>query len=139
MLEDDTIIKTIETIPYQELKGSRDLMLRVRRRDLYQFCNEYAVQRKNWRSTRKSLHKIDRVPMYPMHVLGKQCLFGHLRVTLAGEQKSYVRALVFQVGVISEAFMNFQWKTYGTSSCDTEELQVRENKGTTLKDMELQK
>ncbi|KAL8043894.1 hypothetical protein ABFX02_08G012600 [Erythranthe guttata] len=40
---DDTIIKTIETAPDDELKESRDLILRIRRRDLYQFCNEYAV------------------------------------------------------------------------------------------------
>ncbi|XP_071913044.1 uncharacterized protein [Coffea arabica] len=40
---DDTIIKTIETAPDQELKESRDLILRIRRRNLYQFCNEYAV------------------------------------------------------------------------------------------------
>ncbi|XP_059449741.1 uncharacterized protein LOC132180800 isoform X2 [Corylus avellana] len=40
---DDTIIKTIETAPNQELKESRDLILRIRRRNLYQFCNEYAV------------------------------------------------------------------------------------------------
>ncbi|CAK9162810.1 unnamed protein product [Ilex paraguariensis] len=42
---DDTIIKTIETAPDQELRESRDLILRIRRRDLYQFCNEYAVPR----------------------------------------------------------------------------------------------
>ncbi|KAL6994326.1 hypothetical protein U1Q18_012433, partial [Sarracenia purpurea var. burkii] len=40
---DDTIIKTIETAPDQELREARDLILRIRRRDLYQFCNEYAV------------------------------------------------------------------------------------------------
>ncbi|KAK7266124.1 hypothetical protein RIF29_18764 [Crotalaria pallida] len=40
---DDTIIKTIETAPSQELKEARELILRIRRRNLYQFCNEYAV------------------------------------------------------------------------------------------------
>lgn len=40
---DDTILKTIETAPDEELKESRNLILRIRRRDLYQFCNEYAV------------------------------------------------------------------------------------------------
>ncbi|MED6148253.1 hypothetical protein PIB30_051387 [Stylosanthes scabra] len=40
---DDTIIKTIETAPSQELKESRELIQRIRRRNLYQFCNEYAV------------------------------------------------------------------------------------------------
>ncbi|XP_057447469.1 uncharacterized protein LOC130739233 isoform X2 [Lotus japonicus] len=42
---DDTIVKTIETAPCPELKEARDLILRIRRRDLYQFCNEYAVPR----------------------------------------------------------------------------------------------
>ncbi|XP_022739801.1 deoxynucleoside triphosphate triphosphohydrolase SAMHD1 homolog isoform X2 [Durio zibethinus] len=40
---DDTIIKTIETAPDEELKESRDLILRIHRRNLYQFCNEYSV------------------------------------------------------------------------------------------------
>ncbi|KAF8378298.1 hypothetical protein HHK36_029637 [Tetracentron sinense] len=40
---DDTILKTIVTTPNQELRESRDLILRIHRRDLYQFCNEYAV------------------------------------------------------------------------------------------------
>ncbi|KAG4395674.1 hypothetical protein AAZX31_19G009000 [Glycine max] len=40
---DDTIIKTIETTPNQELKEARELILRIRRRKLYQFCNEYPV------------------------------------------------------------------------------------------------
>lgn len=33
---DDTILKTIETAPDEELKESRNLILRIRRRDLYQ-------------------------------------------------------------------------------------------------------
>ncbi|CAA7402237.1 unnamed protein product [Spirodela intermedia] len=40
---DDTIIKTIETAPNPELQESRDLIRRIRRRELYQFCNEFAV------------------------------------------------------------------------------------------------
>ncbi|KAI9078055.1 hypothetical protein K1719_039980 [Acacia pycnantha] len=40
---DDTIIKTIETSPDIELKEARELIMRLRRRNLYQFCNEYAV------------------------------------------------------------------------------------------------
>ncbi|XP_043807198.1 deoxynucleoside triphosphate triphosphohydrolase SAMHD1 homolog isoform X2 [Manihot esculenta] len=42
---DDTIIKTIETAPDEQLRESRELILRIRRRNLYQFCNEYAVPR----------------------------------------------------------------------------------------------
>ncbi|KAJ6845483.1 deoxynucleoside triphosphate triphosphohydrolase SAMHD1-like protein [Iris pallida] len=40
---DDTIIKNIETSTDVQLKESREIILRIRRRDLYQFCNEYSV------------------------------------------------------------------------------------------------
>ncbi|XP_018478010.1 uncharacterized protein LOC108849016 isoform X2 [Raphanus sativus] len=40
---DDTILKTIEIAPDSELAEAKELILRVRRRQLYQFCNEYAV------------------------------------------------------------------------------------------------
>ncbi|TKY69852.1 Deoxynucleoside triphosphate triphosphohydrolase SAMHD1-like [Spatholobus suberectus] len=40
---DDSILKTIESSSQQELKESRDLIQRIRRRDLYQFCNEFSV------------------------------------------------------------------------------------------------
>ncbi|XP_027362816.1 deoxynucleoside triphosphate triphosphohydrolase SAMHD1 homolog [Abrus precatorius] len=40
---DDSILKTIESSSQQELKESRDLIMRIRRRDLYQFCNEFSV------------------------------------------------------------------------------------------------
>ncbi|KAL6983682.1 hypothetical protein U1Q18_017060 [Sarracenia purpurea var. burkii] len=44
---DDSIIKNIEISSNQELKESRDLIMRVRRRDLYQFCNEFSVPKEN--------------------------------------------------------------------------------------------
>lgn len=40
---DDSILKTIESSSQQELKESRDLIQRIRRRDLYQYCNEFSV------------------------------------------------------------------------------------------------
>lgn len=40
---DDSILKKIETSSKQELKEARDLVRRIRRRDLYQFCNEFSV------------------------------------------------------------------------------------------------
>ncbi|KAJ3694339.1 hypothetical protein LUZ60_009819 [Juncus effusus] len=40
---DDTVVKTIETSHKRQLQESRDILLRIRRRDLYRFCNEYAV------------------------------------------------------------------------------------------------
>ncbi|WCJ44814.1 hypothetical protein M5689_025465 [Euphorbia peplus] len=40
---DDSILKMIETNSSDELKEAKDLILRIRRRDLYQFCNEFSV------------------------------------------------------------------------------------------------
>ncbi|RDY05545.1 Deoxynucleoside triphosphate triphosphohydrolase SAMHD1-like protein, partial [Mucuna pruriens] len=40
---DDSILKTIESSSQQELKESRDLIQRIRRRNLYQYCNEFSV------------------------------------------------------------------------------------------------
>ncbi|KAF5741064.1 deoxynucleoside triphosphate triphosphohydrolase SAMHD1 isoform X5 [Tripterygium wilfordii] len=40
---DDSILKSIEISHDQALKEARDLILRIRRRDLYQFCNEFSV------------------------------------------------------------------------------------------------
>ncbi|OMO52792.1 hypothetical protein COLO4_36968 [Corchorus olitorius] len=44
---DDSILKQIETSDKQELKDARDLILRIRRRDLYRYCNEYIVPKDN--------------------------------------------------------------------------------------------
>ncbi|XP_057984214.1 uncharacterized protein LOC131168637 [Malania oleifera] len=44
---DDSILKAIETAQDPELKESRDLIRRIRRRDLYQFCNELTVPKDN--------------------------------------------------------------------------------------------
>lgn len=40
---DDFVLKAIETAPDEGLKEARTLILRMRRRDLYQYCNEYSV------------------------------------------------------------------------------------------------
>ncbi|XP_015578616.1 deoxynucleoside triphosphate triphosphohydrolase SAMHD1 homolog isoform X1 [Ricinus communis] len=40
---DDSILKVVETNPAKELKEARELIQRIRRRDLYQFCNEFSV------------------------------------------------------------------------------------------------
>ncbi|KAJ7523616.1 hypothetical protein O6H91_18G055800 [Diphasiastrum complanatum] len=42
---DDSILKIIETAEDQELKEAQELVLRIKRRKLYRFCNEYAVPR----------------------------------------------------------------------------------------------
>ncbi|KAF3431286.1 hypothetical protein FNV43_RR26016 [Rhamnella rubrinervis] len=40
---DDSILRMIEVSPDPELQESKDLVQRIRRRDLYQFCNEFSV------------------------------------------------------------------------------------------------
>ncbi|KAJ4974251.1 hypothetical protein NE237_007425 [Protea cynaroides] len=40
---DDTIIKRIEIDTSNELRDSRNLIQRIRRRDLYQYCNQFVV------------------------------------------------------------------------------------------------
>ncbi|AES96200.2 deoxynucleoside triphosphate triphosphohydrolase SAMHD1 homolog [Medicago truncatula] len=40
---DDSVLKTIECSSNHELEESRKLVLRIRRRDLYQLCNEFSV------------------------------------------------------------------------------------------------
>uniref|UniRef100_A0A2P2IPZ0 Deoxynucleoside triphosphate triphosphohydrolase SAMHD1 homolog n=1 Tax=Rhizophora mucronata TaxID=61149 RepID=A0A2P2IPZ0_RHIMU len=40
---DDSILKSIETAHDPDLREARDLILRIRRRDLYKYCNEFAV------------------------------------------------------------------------------------------------
>ncbi|GJN06059.1 hypothetical protein PR202_ga23744 [Eleusine coracana subsp. coracana] len=42
---DDTIIKSIETAPNSGLKKSKEIIQRIRRRELYKFCNQYSVPR----------------------------------------------------------------------------------------------
>ncbi|XP_051222405.1 uncharacterized protein [Lolium perenne] len=40
---DDTIVKSIETAPNDELKKAKEIIQRIRRRQLYKFCNQYSV------------------------------------------------------------------------------------------------
>ncbi|XP_066305950.1 uncharacterized protein [Miscanthus floridulus] len=40
---DDTIIKSIETAPNNELEKAKEIIQRIRRRELYKFCNQYSV------------------------------------------------------------------------------------------------
>ncbi|XP_024031398.1 deoxynucleoside triphosphate triphosphohydrolase SAMHD1 homolog isoform X2 [Morus notabilis] len=150
---DDTIIKTIETAPDQELKEARDLILRIRRRNLYQFVNEYAVPKdrlENFKNvTAQDIVcsqknggvilreedvavtnvKIDLTrgrnnPLESIHFFKdyesdeKFCIpderISHLLPT--SYQDMIVRVYAKKpelVGAISEAFENFQLRTYG--------------------------
>lgn len=150
---DDTIIKAIETAPDQELKEAKDLILRIRRRDLYQFCNEYAVpkhkvehfkdvtaqdiicsQKSGGVNLREedvgvSNVKIDltRGKHNPLESIMFFKDFGsEEKFPISDERISHILPTSYQdkivrvyskkpelVGAISEAFENFQLKTYG--------------------------
>lgn len=150
---DDTIIKTIETAPDQELKESRDLLLRIRRRDLYQFCNEYAVPKDKLENFKKvtaqdivcsqknggvSLREEDVVVSNVLIDLTRgrhnplesikffQDYDSEVKLTISDDRISHLLPTSYQdmivrvyskkpelVGAVSEAFENFQVKTYG--------------------------
>ncbi|KAM1015163.1 hypothetical protein ACFX1T_044878 [Malus domestica] len=150
---DDTIIRTIETAPNEELKEARDLILRIRRRNLYQFCNEYSVPKekmehfknvtaqdivcsqKNGGVTLKeedvtvSNVRIDltRGRHNPLESISFfQDYNSHEKFTISDDRISHLLPTSYQdmivrvyskkpelVGAISEAFENFQLKTYG--------------------------
>ncbi|KAL3624241.1 hypothetical protein CASFOL_033057 [Castilleja foliolosa] len=150
---DDTIIKTIETAPNQELNEARDLLLRIRRRDLYQFCNEYAVPKdkiENFKNitaqdivcsqknggvalkeedvavsnvridlTRGKHNPLDSIKFFKDYD-------SEDKISITDDRISHLLPTSYQdmivrvyskkpelVGVISEAFENFQLKAYG--------------------------
>ncbi|KAK6129319.1 hypothetical protein DH2020_036927 [Rehmannia glutinosa] len=140
---DDTIIKSIETAPDQELKESRDLILRIRRRDLYQFCNEYAVPKDKLENFKKvtaqdivcsqknggvALREEDVVvtnvridltrgrhnPLESIKFF--QDYDSEEKFSITDDRISHLLPTSYQdmiVGVVSDAFENFQLKTYG--------------------------
>ncbi|XP_059643072.1 uncharacterized protein LOC132284945 isoform X2 [Cornus florida] len=163
---DDTIIKTIETAPDQELRESRDLILRIRRRDLYQFCNEYAVPKDKIENF-KDVTAQDIVCSQNAAVILREedVAVSNVRIDLThgrhnplerikffkdyeSEEKfsipddriSHLLPTSYQdmivrvyskkpelVGAVSEAFENFQLKTYGIKAqvCATPEKKKR--------------
>ncbi|KAG8384817.1 hypothetical protein BUALT_Bualt04G0157800 [Buddleja alternifolia] len=149
---DDMIIKTIETAPDQELKESRDLILRIRRRDLYQFCNEYAVPKDRLENFKKvTAQDIVCSQKSGATLREEDVVVSNVRIDLTRGKHNPLESIKFfndydseekfsisddhvsnllptsyqdmivrvyskkpeLVGVISEAFENFQLRTYG--------------------------
>ncbi|XP_058180376.1 uncharacterized protein LOC131298892 [Rhododendron vialii] len=150
---DDTILKTIETAPDQELSEARDLILRIRRRDLYQFCNEYAVPKDKMENFKEVTAQDIVCSQKSSGVILKEedVVVSNVRIDLTrgksnplesinffkdydseekfsipDERISHLLPTSYQdmivrvyskkpelVGVLSEAFENFQLKTYG--------------------------
>ncbi|XP_021866599.1 uncharacterized protein [Spinacia oleracea] len=153
---DDTIIKTIETAPDQELKEAKDIIKRIRRRDLYQFCNEYAVPKdrlEHFRNvssqdivcsqkcsgvtlkeddiivsnvridlTRGRLNPLENINFFQDHHSSNKLSIKDERISHllpACYQDMIVRVYSKKpdlVPAVSEAFENFQLKTYGTKT-----------------------
>lgn len=150
---DDTILKTIETAPDQELKESRNLILRIRRRDLYQFCNEYSVPKDKLENFKEVTPKdiicsqknggvtlreedvavsnvridLTRGKHNPLKSINFfQDYESDEKFTIPDDRISHLLPTYYQdmivrvyskkaelVGAVSEAFENFQLKTYG--------------------------
>lgn len=150
---DDTILRTIETAPNEELKEARDLILRIRRRNLYQFCNEYAVPKEQMENFKRvtaqdivcsqrnggvilkeedvavSNVRIDLTrgrhnPLQSINFF--QDYESKVKFPIRDDRISHLLPTSYQdlivrvyskkpelVGAISEAFENFQLKTYG--------------------------
>ncbi|XVF84957.1 hypothetical protein PTKIN_Ptkin17bG0081100 [Pterospermum kingtungense] len=169
---DESILRQIETSDKQELKKARDLILRIRRRDLYQFCNEFSVPKdnlehfkditpqdivcsqKNGGTTLEeddvavSIVKIDltRGRRNPLEKYDKDHNFlikdyeSDYKFSIRDERISHLLPAFYQdmivrvyskkpelVGAVSEAFENYQLKTYGmkTQVHDTPEKKKR--------------
>ncbi|KAG5239225.1 deoxynucleoside triphosphate triphosphohydrolase SAMHD1 [Salix suchowensis] len=150
---DDSIIKTIETAPNQQLGEARNLIRRIRTRNLYQFCNEYAVPRdkiENFKDvtardivcsqknggvllkeedvavsnvridlTRGMHNPLERIKFFKDYESEENFVIpddriSHLLPTCFQDKIVRVYAKKPElVGAISEAFENFQFKTYG--------------------------
>nr|GMC62102.1 deoxynucleoside triphosphate triphosphohydrolase SAMHD1 homolog [Ipomoea batatas] len=142
---DDSIIKTIETAPDPELKESRELISRIRRRNLYQFCNEYAVPKDKMEHFKDVTAKdiicsqeddvvvsnvridLTRGKHNPLErIIYIQDYESEEKFSIPDDRISHLLPSSYQdmivrvyskkpelVGVVSEAFENFQLKTYG--------------------------
>ncbi|KAH9773306.1 HD domain-containing protein [Citrus sinensis] len=115
---DDTIINAILADPRPELKKARDIILRVRRRQLYQFCNEYSVPKAKQEHF-KGITAQDIVCSQDYcsdvkFLIDKEERISHLLPTFC--QDMIVRVYAKEphlVEAVSDAFENFQMKTYG--------------------------
>ncbi|KAH9708954.1 HD domain-containing protein [Citrus sinensis] len=115
---DDTIINAILADPRPELKKARDIILRVRRRQLYQFCNEYSVPKAKQEHF-KGINAQDIVCSQDYcsdvkFLIDKEERISHLLPTFC--QDMIVRVYAKEphlVEAVSDAFENFQMKTYG--------------------------
>ncbi|XP_060214288.1 uncharacterized protein LOC132641347 isoform X2 [Lycium barbarum] len=114
---DDTIVKKIETSTHQDLEESRNLIRRIRRRDIYQYCNEFAVPK-------GELERFKNVTA--QDIICSQDYDNFEKSHITDDRVSHLLPACYQdmivrvytrkpelVKAVSEAFENFQMKTYG--------------------------
>ncbi|XP_071913045.1 uncharacterized protein [Coffea arabica] len=126
---DDTIIKTIETAPDQELKESRDLILRIRRRNLYQKNGGVILREEDIAvsNVRIDLTRGRHNPLESIHFF--KDYESEEKFSITDDRISHLLPTSYQdmivrvyskkpelVRAVSEAFENFQLKTYGTKA-----------------------
>ncbi|KAL8123372.1 hypothetical protein AgCh_011373 [Apium graveolens] len=160
---DDSIMKKIETSKSERLKESRDLILRIRRRDLYQFCNEFTVRKDELEyfkdvtaqdiicsESQGGDHSFDEEDIVVCNIkmdmtrgrtnpLESINIFkdykGHIKSPIPDEsllpeccKGKIVRVYSKKpklVELVAEALENFQLKTYGKSTCSTQNKRPR--------------
>ncbi|GLJ07457.1 hypothetical protein SUGI_0067530 [Cryptomeria japonica] len=171
---DDSVLKTIETSPNEELKEARALVLRMRRRDLYRYCNEYPVPIEHLEhfkdvtpqdiicaqtnsgtnlkeddiavsNVKIDLSKGREDPIESVHFFedyGSTSKFTIQKSQIsqllpASCQDTIVRVYAKKpelVGVVSDAFVNFQLKTYGIKTQIHGTPESKKNRRSSLND-----
>uniref|UniRef100_A0A7N2L9S8 Uncharacterized protein n=1 Tax=Quercus lobata TaxID=97700 RepID=A0A7N2L9S8_QUELO len=112
---DDT--KIIEISNTQELKEARDIIQRIQRREPYQFCNEFSVPKDKMGHFKK---------ITPQDIIRSQDYDSKEMFSIQDDRISHLLPAFYQdmivrvyskkpelVEAVSEAFENFQLKTYG--------------------------
>ncbi|KAJ0095435.1 hypothetical protein Patl1_16162 [Pistacia atlantica] len=126
---DDSIVKTILTDPRQELKKARDLILRIRRREIYQIAagvslkeEDVAVSNVRIDLTRGKNNPLESINFFKDYDCDEKFPIrdDHISHLLpACCQDMIVRVYSKKpelVGAISEAFENFQVKLFGKTA-----------------------
>ncbi|PWZ13334.1 hypothetical protein Zm00014a_020937, partial [Zea mays] len=122
---DDTIIKTIETAPNNELKKAKEIIQRIRRRELYnvfQFCDQYSVPKDKLEHFKNITAQDIVCSQKSSEVLLKEedVAVSNVKIDLThGKDNPLESFLIFEcikffkVEVVSEAFENLQMRMYG--------------------------
>ncbi|KAM0835264.1 hypothetical protein ACQ4PT_063045 [Festuca glaucescens] len=113
---DDTIVKSIETAPNDELKKAKEIIQRIRRRQLYKFCNQYSVPRDKLEHFKDITAQDIVCSQKSSKVLLKEedIAVSNVKIDLThGRDNPLESVKFFKVQAVSEAFENLQVRMYG--------------------------